>query len=496
MNILKNIKIYILLFAGLFMTNACSDDITELNINPNKPTEVSASILFPGAMRDAVKRVHGHTTRLQRLGLDGGMLWVQYFARNQYTNEGDTYFTVADMMNANWLGFYTESLVNFQGIVNISQEEGTSPNPNFEAVGMIARAWVCSVVTDTWGPIPYTDAVKGFTDNILSPTYDSQESVYANLLEELKVASLQLDPAGMAVSGDILFGGDIMAWKKFANSLRLRLANRQYSKKPSESAAIFSEILGNPAQYPIFESNADNAALVHEGRPSNNPWHEIMVFSGREDWSISSTLIDAMTDGNGNPTDPRITVYAEPATAGDMAGKFSGAINGLPEAAASIFINGASRPGSYFMQETAPVAIMTYSELQFILAEAAAEGRYTGGLSASDYMAEAVEASFNQYNLTMPTDYLSSMVADKETIMTEKWKALFGQGIESWTEMRRTGLPVLPTASPNAIFEQGSIPSRLQYPSTEYSLNGANVAQGVSLLGGSDDKLTPMWWVE
>lgn len=496
MNTFKNIKVSIFLLIGLLITNACSEDITELNVNPNKPTTVSASILLPGAMRDAVKRVHGHTTRLQRLGLDGGMLWVQYFARNQYTNEGDTYFTVADMMNANWLGFYTESLVNFQGIINISKEDGVEPNANFEAVGMIARAWVFSVLTDTWGPIPYSEAVQGFTENILSPAYDSQEAIYAGILADLKTASEQLDPAGSAIAGDILFGGDIMGWKKFANSLRLRLANRQFSKKSSESAAIFNEILGNPAQYPIFESNADNAALTHEGRPSNNPWHEIMVFSGREDWSISQTLIDVMTDGEGNATDPRITVYAEPATAGEMAGMYAGAINGLPESDASIYINGASRPGSFFMQETAPVAIMTYSELLFVLAEATAEGRYTGGLTADEYMSMAVEASFDQYDLTIPGDYLDGLAADKSTIMTEKWKALFGQGIEAWTEMRRTGLPVLPSASPNAIFEQSTLPTRLQYPSTEYSLNAANVAQGVSLLGGADDKLTPMWWVE
>ena len=288
-----------------------------------------------------------------------------------------------------------------------------------------------------------------------------------------------------------------MKWKKFANSLRLRLANRQAAKKPTESAAIFSEILGNTTTYPIFQSNDEHAALAHEARPSNNPWHEIMVFSGREDWSISQTLISAMTDGAGNPTDPRITVYANPATGGDMAGLYEGAINGLPEAEASVFINGASRPGSFFTQETAPVLIMSYSEMLFIMAEAALDGDYTSGLSAKEYLDLAVAASFDQYDLTPPAGYIDALTADKETIMLEKWKALFGQGVEAWTEYRRTGLPALTPPGPNTIFENdGLVPTRLEYPNSEYSLNGINVTAGASINGGPDNKSTKLWWAE
>ena len=112
MNSIK-IKNIILLFIAFTLIGmpSCTDDFEEINTNPNDPEVVSPSVLLPYALREGVKRMHGHTTRLQRLGLDGGMLWVQYFARNQYTNEGDTYFTVADLMNANWKGFYNETLI-------------------------------------------------------------------------------------------------------------------------------------------------------------------------------------------------------------------------------------------------------------------------------------------------------------------------------------------------------------------------------------------------
>ncbi|MEM1120079.1 MAG: SusD/RagB family nutrient-binding outer membrane lipoprotein [Bacteroidota bacterium] len=492
-------KIYSLLLIIIF-ASACTDEFAELNLNPNEPTAVPPSVIFPYAMREGIDRMHGHRTRLQRLGLDGGMLWVQYFARNQYTNEGDTYNPDASMRNNNWEGFFNESLINFQKVIDATGDpENEFYNENYLAVAMIMKAYMFSIVTDTWGAIPYTEALTGATGN-LAPTYDSQESIYASMLANLKTAAETLDPAGKSIAGDNLFGGDITRWQKFANSLRLRLANRQASKKPAESAAIFSEIMGNPTAYPVFTGNDDYALLFHEGRlndNNNNAWHEIMVFDGREDWSISQTLIAAMTDGEGNATDPRLTIYAEPVTAGPMAGLYDGAINGLPESIASVYINTASRPGQFFSRERAPVCLMTYAELNFILAEAAMEGTYTGGLSAEEYLATAVDASFAQYTLTTPDGYLDGVAADKATIMTEKWKALFGQGLEAWTEYRRTGFPILPKADPRAIFEnEGKVPTRLRYPESEYSLNGANVAAGADLNGGADNKLTPLWWVE
>ena len=490
----------LVLIAVVLGLSSCTDDFEDLNTNPNEPVLVPPDVIFPYGVRKSIDRIHGHRTRLERLGLDGGMLWVQYFARNQYTNEGDTYNPDASMRNNNWEGFYNEGLINFQKVIDLASDpESGFFNENFAAIGLIMREYVYSVVTDTWGAIPYAEALSGAAGN-LAPTYSSQEDIYAGILANLKMAADMLDEGGSTVRGDIVFGGDILRWKKFTNSLRLRLANRQASKKPSESAAIYAEILGNPGQYPIFTSNDDYALLTHEGRNgenNNNAWHEIMINDAREDWSISNTLIAAMTDGNGTPIDPRITVYANPVSAGEMAGGFAGAPNGLREADASIYINTASRPGSLFTQERAPFNLMTYSELMFTLAEATLDGTYSGGATAQEYMEMGIQASFNQYGLEMPADYLADKTADMETILTEKWKALFSQGIEAWTEYRRTGYPVLPDASPIAIFDNnGQVPTRLRYPESEYSLNGANVESGAALNGGPDDKLTPLWWVE
>ncbi len=493
-----NIFIYTLVM--LLAATSCNTDITSINQNPNEPEAVPPSVIFPYAIREGIDRIHGHRTRLERLGLDGGMLWVQYFARNQYTNEGDTYNPDASMRNNSWEGFYNEAIINFQKVIDATGDpESEFFNENYMAAALIMREYMYSIVTDVWGAIPYSEALKGAEGN-LAPAYDSQEVIYESILANLKMASEMLDTEGSEITSDIIYQGDILMWKKFANSLRIRLANRQASANPSASAAIFSEIMGNPSTYPVFESVDEHALLQHSSRlngNNNNAWHEVMVISAREDWSISNMLIEQMTDGSGNATDPRLELYAEPAAAGDNAGLYSGAPNGLPEAIASIYINTASRPGSWFTREEAPFAIMTYSELLFALAEATLEGDYTGGESALDYLQLAIAASFHQYDLEVPASYFEGMEANKETIMLEKWKALFGQGIEAWTEVRRTGLPKLMSPDVNAIFENnGIMPTRLRYPESEYSLNATNVMEGAAKNGGEDNKQTPLWWTE
>ena len=485
----------------LLLATACDEGFEELNANPNEPELVPPATVFPLAIREAFDRIHGHRTRNERLNLDGGMLWMQYFARNQYVNEGDTYNPAATLRNGTWDGFYTESLVNLQTVINLTTDpEGQYFNENYSAAALIVREYIYSILTDTWGAIPYERALTGATAGNLAPAYSTQAEVYAGMLANLKAAGEQLDPAGARIDKDILFGSDILLWKKFANSLRLRLANRQAARVPAESRAVFEEILGDPARYPIVTSNEDAIYFqptVRQNDENNNSWHEVMVFDSREDWSISTTLIDAMGDAEGNATDPRLAIYAEPARAGDRTGKYAGAPNGLPEGDAVAYFTTASRPGSYFTGETTGVPIITYAEVNFLLAEAALDGDYTGGKAATDYLMAGVDASFAQYGLDRPDGYLSGEGVTKATIMTEKWKSLFPQGIEAWTEYRRTGLPVLPAADPRAVMENdGKVPTRLRYPESEYSLNSANVNAAVNANGGADNKLTKLWWAE
>ena len=147
MAINKNFAFLLLLLIGM---SACTEDFAEMNTNPNEPVQVPPETIFPYAVRESSDRIHGHRTRLERLGLDGGMLWVQYFARNQYTNEGDTYNPDASMRNNNWEGFFNESLINFQRVIDLAGDpESRFYNENFVAAAMVMRAYLVSIVTDT-----------------------------------------------------------------------------------------------------------------------------------------------------------------------------------------------------------------------------------------------------------------------------------------------------------------------------------------------------------
>lgn len=484
-------KKYILITLTLLLTaTACTEKFDAMNVDPNNPTKISAQYLLPYALERSIDRYWGGRTRFERLNLDGAMLWIQYLSRNIYSNEGDNYGISPAMQNNNWQSFYNDGLVNFQRIITETDAKSKTPNANYEGVALVMRSWMFSVVTDLWGAIPYNDAIKGTAaEPNYTPTYDSQEKVYEGLLNDLKLANEKLNVAGPAISGDIVYGGDIMKWKRFANSLRLRLANRQAAKKPTESRAIMREILSDATKFPIITSNADNMVLKSTSvLPSNNEWNQVMIQESRTDWNLSSTLVDKLSSLG----DTRITVFANP-----VGGKYTGHPNGLPDAIATTYLATSSTIGNAFTKVDAPSLIMTASEVNLILAEAVLDGDLTTG-TVKTYFEAGIKASFEQYGLSVPSDYYNKVGAiTRAKVLEQKWIALYGIGIEAWTEYRRTGFPVLPPKDPRAVFENdGILPTRLPYPGSEYSLNKASLDKGISLNGGPDNMKTKLWWAE
>ena len=484
-------RLYISTLAILLLTfgtmTSCTKDFEETNTDPNNPVSISPSLLLPNAIQVMVDRYWGHSTRYQRLNIDAAMCWIQHLSRNIYINaEGDSYEIPLTISSGTWNSVYNESLINFERVKTLTTAGAEYENSNYLGIAMTMQAFGFAYLTDVFGPIPYSEALKGTAEEAInSPAYDSMEEVYAGILADLMEANTLLSTDGPVVVGDILFNGDIMKWKRFTNSLALRLANRQASKKPAESKALISQILSDPVKYPIIESNAQAAQLIHfDVIGSRNKMFD--VFSTRSDWNISSTLIEKLLELD----DERITVYAQPLDDGS----YAGLPNGLTDAAAGTY--NASRIGLKYLDPTAPSVLMTYAEVEFIKAEAALEGDISGDAAA--YLESAIAASFKQQGLTMPEDYMSRIGGvTKESLMTQKWIALFGQGVEAWNEYRRTGFPVMPAPNPSAVFSNdGILPTRIEYPTSEYSLNKANLDEGVSKLGGSDNMRTPLWWVE
>ncbi len=461
----------------------CTDDFTEINTNPNAPTDVGVQYLLPAGMVDAANDLLG-------TGFDRGTasVWVQHYARLQYTGI-DRYDITSSSFNGLWSGLYTGALVDFDGVVT---KAASLNNANQEAVGRIMRAWMFHNMTDLWGDIPYSDALGGLASGNITPAYDDASSVYSGLLSELTSASSQIAPTGDLFpdvfrgtigNPDLIYEGDMEKWRLFANSLRLRMAMRIQS--PSEASSAIAA--------GVFQSSADEAKLQWLGAPPNeNPMAPAFI-ARPGDYRISKTMVDNLITYG----DPRLPIYADAAR---ETGEFAGMPNGLDEDH-GIEFEQVSRVGTWFLQPTTPSWILSYAEVALLQAEAAVRG-FAGGDAQSLYEA-GIRASLETYGISSADidAYLAgplvAFAADTdsqlEQIEMQMWFALYDQGPEAWAYWRRTGVPHLVAGRDNV--NNDIIPLRLPYPQSEQSVNStnldaANASQGL----GSEPWNVPVFW--
>ena len=515
---MKRNKIYLAAAAFLMLiliSTSCTKDFENINTNNNALSldKAAPDMLLTNALESL-------TSRVQNIGLghEIGSCWVQHMAKVQYTDE-DRYIPRTSEINNAWSSFYASSGMD----INLIYQLGVNAkNTSYQGVALILKSYVVSVLTDEFGDVPYTEAFLGSSTEtpIMSPKYDTQASIYVALLANLKQANTLLDD-GSEIGGDILFNGDLMKWKKFANSLRLRLLLRQ-SDRVNPTAAM-TEIFGNTATYPILTSNEDNVALTYlASAPNNNPINENR--KTRDDHRVSNTIINFLYADAPSP-DYRVVVYSELAA---NSGDWVGMPNGMLSADAGGYLgNGlaeTSKIGKYFTKATAPGILMSYSELMFIKAEAIAKGYITGDAAAAYHA--AIRASWDQYNAdgtfkTALSVWKSTFISwgmgasddiydfawqdfvdwggtytyvpanGLEQIATQKWAAMFDQGLQATFEWRRTGFPKLTPAVNGA--NGGKIPVRLSYPSDEATRNNANLSAAITAQG-ADDFNTKVWW--
>lgn len=480
-------------FALALLAAACDNGLTGLNDNPNAPTQVSPQYLFPNGVTSTVQSIRGGG-----FDLTFTSLWAQHIAMDRFTDE-DRYSMRPGGIDGDWEDFYSEELQDFATIINGTD---AAEEPNLVAPALIVRSWTYGVMTDIWGDIPYSEANQG-TENF-TPKYDRQQDIYNGLFAELTEASEMIVPGGEGYgTADPIYGGDMSKWEKFANSLRLRFALRLTKVDEATAKAQATAALAAG----VFTSNDDNALLQWPGDGTNdNPIFN--TFRTREDQHMSRTLVDTLKslyisiDGATSDTtfDPRLEVYADPIVAlmpDDTV--YVGVPNGLQDDdAIAIGLSNTSRVGIAYRSRTTPSILMTYSEVLFAEAEAAARG-WTAGDPAALYNS-AIRASM-QYNGIADdvTDaYLATprvaynAVTGLRQIALQKWIALYGEGSEAYAEYRRTGVPEL-QAGPAAITNPRVVARRLTYPLSEQSFNNANLQAAISAQGGAslNDRV---WW--
>lgn len=454
------------------VTSGCDNNLTDYNRNPNAPDEATAEQLFANATVSSITRVFG-----SGLHMDITALWVQHYAEHLYTIE-DNYVISDGTIGGHWSGFYTGPLNDFQMVIEKGREEGRG---NVEAIGSIMQEWTFHVVTDLWGDIGYSDALRGRDpDTGSQPKLDPQDEVYDGILSTLATAAASLDANSRAMgAADLIYGGDVERWRRFANSLRLRVAMRLSEVDPDRARSEFTDALAAG----VFESIADNAMLTYVNDEVNV--HPLYAYQrGRDDHTISATMVDSLKSLN----DPRLPIYATPAEAtGEYVGMPNG-VNDDPE------LTEISRIGTHFTKADASAVVMGYPEVLFLQAEAAERGWIAGDPAA--LYTDAITAAMEELGIEQADidAYLAQPAVSyngRESIAFQKWIALYGNGVEAWAEWRRTGVPAL-EPGPDAQ-NDGRIPLRLPYPDSERHRNGANLQAAIDRQGGSSLN-DPLWW--
>lgn len=505
---MKNIRKICILFLFIVSAISCDNEFEEINTNENVPTSVSSDLLLSGVIKNTVNLQVNEAWSI-------GNIVVQHTAKIQFVNE-DRY---------DWgerTGVWNTMYGNLRDVQNIitASEDAIPVQNNYLAIALIMKSWIHSVISDTYGDAPYTEASKGKTNAEYTPKYDSQESVYDGILADLKKANEIIGTSNESVSGDLIYSGNFTKWKKLANSLRLRYLMRISNKR--NVSTDMQSILNDPSVNPIFVDNSDNGVLVYlSAAPNQWPLYTSRVGSFDE-FRLSKTLGDYLT----KTSDPRLKVFGRPTENSVKAGspKIEGVPNGLEDTQALSYNGGPqniSRVGYSFAclvcndsgqdppdANVARGLIMTYAELQFILAEAREKGLITTG-SAETYYLAGINANMDYYksivpakygiDLTLPANfftqsdiaYTGSQAEKLVKIGTQKWVALFFNGLEAWFDWRRTGIPALVISASN--LNNDRVPVRYIYPTIEQSLNGANRNEAVARQG-EDDINTKVWW--
>ncbi|MFD1819386.1 Starch-binding associating with outer membrane [Pseudarcicella hirudinis] len=476
---IQNRKLWLVLAALIWVASACKvDDFGDMNVDPNNASKPNITSMLTGAMRTV------------RLGVSDGsatqILYAQHWSEITYTT-----ISTYSGLPFDYAIFYT-TMNNLQYIINYNTDPATKglataggSNANQIALARILKAYYFSVVTDRWGDIPYSEALKG--NNNFRPKFDKQQDIYNDLFKELKEAQAQFD-SGNPVKGDFLFAGNNAKWKKFANSLRLVLALRLSKVDPAKGKTEFNAALADG----VFTSNDDNLVYKYQQDSQNeNPWYTSFVTSGRLDFAVSATMVNYMKPLN----DPRLGAYADKTVNSlDYVGMPYGLKNpGIKPADVSL------PTAKIIKKQDAPAYVLSYPQILFSKAEAAKLG-WISDDAKSSYEA-AIKASMDQWGVYTDAAFAAFIAQNDvkyndanalELIGKQKWVALYMQGHEAWAEWRRTGYPAL-LPGPGAANPSKQIPRRLGYPVSERDLNSANY-KAVQAVQGEDSFDTRVWW--
>ena len=482
----KHIRIASLLMVGSLVFQGCTKDFVEKNTNPNAISAAAPQSLIAPALVSVLG-----TNLSRNLRINNELMQVTVTVNDGL--EIQRYEIRPSESESTWSNWYVQ-LTNIRDIYQKAQVAQQSGYQTYMGISLVLDAWVSSLLTDMYGDVPYFDSNKGFSEANLTPKFDLQADIYKDVFRKLEEANsllkenVAVESANTAM--DPIYNSDPAKWRKFGNSLYLRLLLRVAHKTESNAVAKIKEILEtNVDEYPIMESNAETAALYYTNvQPYMNPNFNARDIDFNGNRGYSEFLINNLLELK----DPRLKIWATEATLGVYGGMQSGYKRGnVPDRQSTlqVALKSDSRMGN----------IMNYAELQFIIAECALRGYIN--LDASEAYTKGVNAAMEFWGTTATETYLTnskialsamdSDIQNLKKVHLQKYFAMMFTDFQQWYEYRRTQL--LDLYKGPGLLNKGKMPVRLNYPIIVQSLNKENYQDAVNRMGG-DGVNEKMWW--
>ncbi|HLS96133.1 MAG TPA: SusD/RagB family nutrient-binding outer membrane lipoprotein [Sphingobacterium sp.] len=502
--ILRKLVIVGLVF--LTLLQSCDKGFENLNTDPTTSTEAYPYQFMANALINSVtynmNRNRNFTNELMQvtvaIGDGDGRVFRYDFRRNW-----------ADYL---WNGHFIE-LSNYKDMYSKALEP-INYNRSYQGISLILQTWTYSILTDTYGDIPYSESNLGRDSLILEPRFDAQHDIYVDMFSKLDSAN-NLLRAGDAIDAvhDPVYSGSVANWRKFGNSLFLRLLLRVAHKPEVKEYAIakIKEILeSNRSNYPIIANNDESAILRWTGDGAYvSPYMAIRVQDFRA-VAIAEFFIDFLRDSN----DPRINIpeygtssinrWGIAPVSGNYVGVPSGYAQGSEDYSRMSYFYSADQNSGVNSLQREPLAgmIMNFSEVEFIKAEAALKGWISGDPKVAFYSGaeSCIKLWLPNWSGTIQAHLAASDIdwRDQDTfeqkmerIHMQKYMALFLVDMQQWFEHRRTGYPVLPKGA--GLQNGGEMPARMFYPVYVQSSNPTNYKEAVARQG-ADAINTKVWW--
>ncbi|NMM48547.1 SusD/RagB family nutrient-binding outer membrane lipoprotein [Marinigracilibium pacificum] len=514
---------------------ACDDRLDELNTDKKNPAQVPASSLFSNGLKNSFDILNSIDVNENVFNL-----YIQYFTTTTYPEETRYNLTSRTIPENFWFAIYVDALADLneaKKLINVDLES-EPPNAaelnNQLALITFLEAFMYSTLVDVFGNVPYTEALN--PDNI-TPAYDDAESIYDDLVARIDAAlnSLDMSEPAFGPNQDILYHDDLSLWVKFANTLKFRMGMRLADYNSTKSQSWVNSALAGG----VFESNADNAALSYQSiAPNTNPVYVDLVLSGRQDFILAETIGNRLNELR----DPRITAYVTPvafayktdensvkldSTITNSTGYYIvwEAVDGTDSltwrngtftvraadadknprvfkggkiGANNSYVIHAKVGPALYANPSLPGTIMSYAEVEFLMAECVERGGYNVTGTAEEHYNAGILASFNQWGVDGYDDYImqpnvayNTAAGDwKNKIGRQLWLSQYDMGVEAWNSWKR-----LDHDAPYPLDgdTEVTIPYRFTYPLIEDQLNGVNVTAASNAIGG-DEKYTKIFW--